>query len=667
MELSFNNKKKKKSQSRHSSLKGDIKELKKIVLVGNPNVGKSVLFNRLSKAYVTVSNYPGTTVTIDTSKAVIGNTVYGILDTPGMYSFTPITEEERIARNVLLEQKPDIILHIVDAKNIDRMLHLTVELIEANLPVILVLNMMDETEERGLKINIESIEKMLDIPVVGTVSTTGKGIDVLKKRIIEFKKKKIKKTEYNPILEDSTKTIIKNLKETYPISKKVISLLLLQGDKDIEKLVKNKEQDFKIIKKIIDETKEKHNRPLNYLITIERQNKIKNIVNKTVIQDKKIKLNFGEKLSRLMMNPLTGIPIFLAVIYFGLYQFVGVFGAGTLVDFLEAGVFETHINPYINNFLTTYVPWVWLQDLIGMDHGIITLGIRYAIAIIFPIVATFFIVFSIIEDTGYLPRLAMLIDRIFKKIGLNGRAVIPMVLGFGCDTMATVVTRTQETKKERIITTLLLALAIPCSAQLGVIFAILTGYPKALVVWIFVITMVFLFIGYLAAKVIPGEKPYFYMEVPPLRIPKLSNVLTKTYARMVWYFKEVLPLFILASILIWAGKLTGLFELVISGLEPIVRFVGLPNETTSAFLYGFFRRDYGVAGLYDVQGVLTGIQLVVAATILTLFLPCIAQLSIMIKERGWKTTIAMVLFIVPFAFFVGFILNLILTTLGVQL
>ena len=666
MKLRVKNKKK-KSQSCHNSLNENIEGLKKIVLVGNPNVGKSALFNRLSKAYVTVSNYPGTTVTIDISKAIIQGKKYGIMDTPGIYSLTPITEEERVARNVLLEQKPEVVLHVVDAKNIERMLHLTIELIEAKLPVILVLNIMDESEEKGLRIDIEELEKILNIPVVGTVSTTGKGINVLKKRIIEFKKKKIKKTEYNPILEDSTKAILKNLKETYPISKKAISLLLLQGDKDIEKLVKNKEQDFKIIKKIIDETKEKHNRPLNYLITIERQNKIKNIVNKTVIQDKKIKLNFGEKLSRLMMNPLTGIPIFLAVIYFGLYQFVGVFGAGTLVDFLEAGVFETHINPYINNFLTTYVPWVWLQDLIGMDHGIITLGIRYAIAIIFPIVATFFIVFSIIEDTGYLPRLAMLIDRIFKKIGLNGRAVIPMVLGFGCDTMATVVTRTQETKKERIITTLLLALAIPCSAQLGVIFAILTGYPKALVVWIFVITMVFLFIGYLAAKVIPGEKPYFYMEVPPLRIPKLSNVLTKTYTRMVWYFKEVLPLFILASILIWAGKLTGLFELVISGLEPIVRFVGLPNETTSAFLYGFFRRDYGVAGLYDVQGVLTGIQLVVAATILTLFLPCIAQLSIMIKERGWKTTIAMVLFIVPFAFFVGFILNLILTTLGVQL
>ncbi|MAH32796.1 ferrous iron transport protein B [archaeon] len=666
MKLRVKNKEK-KSQSCHNSLNENIEGLKKIVLVGNPNVGKSALFNRLSKAYVTVSNYPGTTVTIDISKAIIQGKKYGIMDTPGIYSLTPITEEERVARNVLLEQKPEVVLHVVDAKNIERMLHLTIELIEAKLPVILVLNIMDESEEKGLRIDIEELEKILNIPVVGTVSTTGKGINVLKKRIIEFKRKKIKKTEYNPILEDSTKAILKNLKETYPISKKAISLLLLQGDKDIEKLVKNKEPDFKIIKKIIDETKEKHNRPLKYLMTIDRQDKIKNIVNKTVIQDKKIKLNFREKLSRLMMNPLTGIPIFLAVIYFGLYQFVGVFGAGTLVDFLESSVFEAHINPYIDNFLTTYVPWVWLQNLIGMDYGIITLGLRYAIAIIFPIVATFFIVFSIIEDTGYLPRLAMLIDRIFKKIGLNGRAVIPMVLGFGCDTMATIVTRTQETKKERIITTLLLALAIPCSAQLGVIFAILSGYPKALMVWIFTTTMVFLFIGYLASKIIPGEKPYFYMEVPPLRTPKLSNVLTKTYTRMVWYFKEVLPLFILASILIWIGKLTGLFDLIISGLEPIVRFVGLPNETASTFLYGFFRRDYGVAGLYDIQNILTGAQLVVAATILTLFLPCIAQLSIMIKERGFKTTIAMVLFIVPFAFLVGFILNLILTTLGVQL
>lgn len=648
-------------------MREDITGLKRIVVVGSPNVGKSLLFNRLSKAYVTVSNYPGTTVTIDTSKATIGQTVYGISDTPGMYSLMPITEEERVARNILLEERSETVLHVVDAKNIDRMLHLTIELIEAGLPVILVLNMMDEAEKAGINIDIELLEKTLNIPVVGVVSTTGQGIDFLRKRINNFENKTAAAVEYSPYLNNIIGRITASLRGNYVISKKAIALLLLQADQDIEKLVKVKEAEFELIKKYIDEIKEKQSQPLKYLIMLERQNKINNIVSWAVRQNRIANLTFKEKLSRAMMAPLTGIPLFLVVIYFGLYQFVGVFGAGTLVDFLEANVFEIYVNPFINNFLTAYVPWLWLQELIGLDYGIVTLGIRYAIAIILPIVATFFIAFSIIEDSGYLPRLAMLIDRVFKKIGLNGRAVIPLVLGFGCDTMATIVTRTQETKKERIITTLLLALAIPCSAQLGVIFALLSGYPKALMVWLFIIIIVFLFIGYLASKIIPGEKPYFYMEVPPLRLPKLSNVLTKTYTRMAWYFKEVLPLFVLASILIWFGKLTGLFDFIISGLEPLVGLIGLPDKTAEAFLFGFFRRDYGMAGLYDVQSALTGAQLAVAATVLTLFVPCVAQFSIIWKERGWKTTLAIVLFILPFAFLVGFMLNLILTKLNIQL
>jgi ferrous iron transport protein B len=244
-----------------------------------------------------------------------------------------------------------------------------------------------------------------------------------------------------------------------------------------------------------------------------------------------------------------------------------------------------------------------------------------------------------------------------------------MVLGFGCDTMATIVTRTQETRRERVITTLLLALAIPCSAQLGVIFAILSGNWEALLIWIGVLSLVFLLVGYLASRVIPGERASFYMEVPPLRLPKISNMLVKTYTRLQWYFTEVLPLFILASIMLWAGKLTGVFDIVISGLEPLVEFIGLPPEAAIAFLYGFFRRDFGAAGLYDLHssGVLLGVPLVVAAVTLTLFIPCIAQFSVMLKERGIKTALAIALFIFPFAFVAGFILNLILTTLGVSL
>jgi ferrous iron transport protein B len=370
-----------------------------------------------------------------------------------------------------------------------------------------------------------------------------------------------------------------------------------------------------------------------------------------------------------MMHPISGGVIFLAVVYLGLYQFVGVFGAGTLVDFIESTVFGEWINPWFADLATRFIPWTIAQDLFVGEYGIITLGLTYAIAIVFPIVGTFSIVFAIVEDSGYLPRLAMLIDRVFKGIGLNGRAVIPIVLGFGCDTMATIVTRTQETRRERVITTLLLALAIPCSAQLGVIFGILSGSPGALLVWIGAVIFVFLLVGFLTARLLPGERASFYMEVPPLRMPRIGNVLSKTVSRLEWYFVEVLPLFVLASVVLWVGGLTGVFDVIVGGLEPVVELLGLPREAAVAFLYGFFRRDFGAAGLFDLNsaGLLTGVPLVVSAVTITLFVPCIAQALVMVKERGLRTAVAIVAFVFPFAFLVGFALNWLLTTLGVTL
>jgi ferrous iron transport protein B len=341
-----------------------------------------------------------------------------------------------------------------------------------------------------------------------------------------------------------------------------------------------------------------------------------------------------------------------------LYEFVGVLGAQTLVNFLETNLFGNLINPWIDTFLKQIIPWPVLRDLFGGDFGIITLGIRYAIAIVLPIVGTFFFAFSIIEDSGYLPRLAMLIDRVFKHIGLNGRAVIPMVLGFGCDTMATIVTRTLETPRERILSTLLLSLAIPCSAQLGVMLGLLTGHVWMLIIWAFIVLGVFLLVGWLSAKLLPGERPSFYMELPPMRLPKLRNILVKTYTRMEWYFKEVFPLFIMASVIIWFCRLFGIFDIAIKALVPLVRFIGLPDQTAMVFLFGFFRRDYGAAGLYDMRATMTSAQILVATVTMTLFMPCIAQLSVTIKERGWKTAAAITAFILPFAIGVGGLLNL---------
>ena len=290
-------------------------------------------------------------------------------------------------------------------------------------------------------------------------------------------------------------------------------------------------------------------------------------------------------------------------------------------------------------------------------------------AIVLPIVNTFFLAFPVLEDSGYLPRLAMLLDRLFKKIGLTARAVIPLVPGLGCDTMAVLVTRTLETRREKPIAALLLALAVPCSAQMGVILGLLGSHPAGLAVWGAVIVGVFIAAGFLAARFMSGDPPSFYMELFPLRLPRPGNVLVKTYSRMVWYFKEVLPLFLLASVLIWLGQITGLFQLLVGGLAHVVRLLGLPDEAAVAFLFGFFRRDYGAAGLYDLQstGALAGNQLVVAAITPTLFLLCIAQLLIMKKERGTGLVLLSAAGTTAIALVVGVATHLALEGLGVRL
>ncbi len=467
-------------------------------------------------------------------------------------------------------------------------------------------------------------------------------------------------------IEIAAETIEALLKAEYPISKRAIALLLLQEDDEVRSIVKEREpQMLEEIDGIIEKATTHFVNPISYELALERQNEIRNIVSR-VVKIEKEKVSFQERLSRLTMNPITGLPILFVVLYLGLYKFVGVFGAGTVVNFLEGTIFEKYLNPAITAFFARIMPWQALQDLFVGEYGVITLGFKYAVALILPIVTFFFLVFSLIEDTGYLPRLAMLIDRIFKKIGLSGRAVIPMVLGLGCDTMATMVTRTLPTKRERIISTMLLSLAVPCSAQLGVILALLAGRPKALLLWAGVIWSVFIFVGFLTSKVLPGERPSFYMEVPPLRLPKISNIITKTYVRVKWYAKEVLPLFLLASVFIWLGKLTHLFDLVINLLQKPVKFIGLPPEAAKIFLFGFFRRDYGAAGLYDInkEGLLNGTQLVVSCVVLTLFLPCIAQLLMSIKERGWKTGLGISFFTLFFSFGVAYLVNLILSRLG---
>jgi ferrous iron transport protein B len=651
-----------------------------VTIVGSPNVGKSVLFNALTGVYVTVSNYPGTTVEITRGKGRLDGLEIGVIDTPGMYRLLPLTGEEQVAREILLRERPDVVIHVVDAKNLERMLPMTLQLIEAGLPIILNLNLMDEAERQGVQIDVPALEHALGVPVVATALTLGQGTNQLKEEIVSYLRRSRSinslspssqaTVQYHPIIEEALVGLGARLNGygDHRLTNRALGLLLLQDDDEIATLVRHQvgQHTAEELQQITAATQAQFKQPLPYLIACQHRQVAQHLLQPVLALPERRISGFSERLSEAMINPLTGIPILLLTLFL-LYEFVGVFGAQTLVGFLEGTVFGSIINPWVDGLLAKLIPWVVVRELFGGDYGIITLGVRYAIALILPIVGTFFLVFSIIEDSGYLPRLALLIDRVFKKIGLNGRAVIPMVLGFGCDTMATIVTRTLETRRERIISTLLLALAIPCSAQLGVMLGLLSGRPGLLVVWAAIVTGIFLWVGFLAARIMPGEQPIFYMELPPLRLPTFSNVLVKTYSRMEWYFREVFPMFILASILIWAGQLTGLFDLVINILAPLVRWIGLPDQAAVAFLFGFFRRDFGAAGLYDLREVMTGTQLLVATTTITLFVPCVAQFAVTLKERGWKTALAISAFIFPFAFLVGGLLNKLLIALGVTL
>jgi ferrous iron transport protein B len=647
-----------------------VKQQRKLLLFGAPNVGKSVIFNQLTGAYAIVSNYPGTTVEVSRGRAVIGDAAFEVADTPGTYSLSPLSEDEAVARDMLLDEVPDLVLHVVGARDLRRMLPMTLQLIEAGLPVVLDINIIDEAERAGLAVDATALGRELGLPVVATAAAAGVGLDQLRAVLTSPPEMRPVTIHYPEPIEGAVAQIVRLLRGEYGVSHRAVALLLLQEDAGVRaRLGRLDPQAAEEVEAIVAEAERRCPQPLGFPIAVARQEAADAIEARVVRRvARPLRPSFTETLGRLAMHPLAGLPILAAVVYFGLYLVVGKLGAGVAVDFLEK-LFERHLDPAVTGAVNRLLPWPVLDKLFVGDYGVITLGLRYAFAIVLPLVTAFFLMFALLEDSGYLPRLAMMVDRLFKRIGLSGRAVIPLVLGLGCDTMATLVTRVLETRRERVIATFLLALAIPCSAQLGVILGLLAGHPAALGVWAGVVAAVFVLSGFLAARVLPGAASRFYIEIPPLRWPSLRNVLTKTWNRVRWYAAEVIPLFLLASVLLWIGEITRLFNLVIAGLRPVVHLLGLPDASADAFLFGFFRRDYGAARLFDVHsgGAISGVPLLVAMVTITLFVPCIAQFMVMQKERGLRAALAVIAIILPFAFGVGWLLNVILVALKVQL
>jgi ferrous iron transport protein B len=645
--------------------------LDKVLLIGNPNVGKSALFGLLTGTYVTVSNYPGTTVEVTYGNAVLNKTRTLVIDTPGVNSLVPMSEDEKVTRDILLTDRAGVVVQVADTKNLRRGLLITLQLAEMAVPFILDLNMDDEARSRGIVINQEKLSQLLGIEVVKTVAIRRSGIDKLLKGI-QHPRPSIVNVRYDDAIEGGIRDIFALLPETY-ISRRALALMILAGDESLKGWLHANLQDHVIeeIEKIRQAVQSKFNNSLGYLINQRRMKKADEILAQVLSLHEAGKGSaIAFHLGKWSMHPLYGLPILLAVLYI-VYQFVGVLGAGTAVNFLEKTVFGEYLNPWATKIVHFILPVPILQELIIGDYGLVTMALTYAIAIVLPIVGFFFIAFSLLEDSGYLPRLAVMVNKVFKIMGLNGKAVLPMILGLGCDTMATLTTRILETKKERILVTLLLALGVPCSAQLGVILGLIAGLSGlATTIWLGTVVAVMLLVGYLAAKVIPGEPSDFVLELPPIRVPQLTNILVKTLARVQWYLKEAVPLFILGTFILFVGHKIGALAYIQKMTDPIVvNFLGLPSKAAEAFVIGFLRRDYGAAGLFMLakEGLLDPIQIVVSLTVMTLFVPCIANFFMMVKERGMKAALYMVAFIFPFAFGVGGALNWVLRTLKVVL
>ncbi len=643
-------------------------EAPSICLVGNPNVGKSAIFGLLTGRYVTVSNYPGTTVEITRGEAYIQKKKYQIIDTPGVNSLIPMSEDEKVTRDILLQKKSDTVVHVADSKNMKRSLFITIQLIEMGLPLVIDLNMRDEASSRGIDIDESALSEIFGLDVVSTIAVQKKGINSLKKVAVKPRVSDYK-FNYDSNIEEYISRIEPLLPESH-ISRRSAALMVLSGDKTLRSwLLSNLDKEkINLIESYINKAAEKYSQPVSYVISEQRLKVVEEIAEKIIKKTATQRKRLSDFFEEVTIHPAWGFPFLMVVLYL-VYEFVGRFGAGTLVDFFEDIIFGEYLNPWAVKIVKVLMPVQLLQELLIGPYGVITMALTYAIAIILPITATFFIAFSIMEDSGYLPRLAAMLNKVFRIMGLNGKAVLPMVLGLGCDTMATLTTRILDTPKERLIVIILLALGVPCSAQLGVIIGMFGQQPvSAVLIWAGTLVSVIIFVGYISAKLIPGQRADFILELPPLRLPQLSNVLIKTLWRIEWYLKEAVPLFILGTLILFTADKLRILPLAQKMASPVVVSVlGLPAEAAESFIMGFLRRDYGAAGLFNLQkqGLLNTEQVVVSLVTITLFIPCIANLFMIIKEKGMKIAMLTAAFVFPFSILVGGVLHRVLLMLKI--
>jgi ferrous iron transport protein B len=599
-----------------------------VVLVGNPNVGKSVVFNALTGTYVDVSNFPGTTVEL--SHGRFGGV--DVIDTPGVYGVSSFNDEETVARDVILFA--DRIVNVVDAVHLERDLFLTLQLADMGLPMVVALNMADEARREGVAIDRDLLEDLLGVPVVETVAVEGTGIAELKAALEHARPGHPDPELLGPLSEAQTK-----------VHNRAEALLVLEGDAEVA---------------------ERHGLEPGTMrdeIYTRRRARVDDLSHH-VVREEIRGASMRAKLSMWMMHPLTGVPMLLALLAV-MYLVVGKLIAGNLVGFLQGTLFERHWYPFVQGIVGhVSAPGSPVFELLAGQFGILTMTPATLLGVILPLVTGFYFLLSLLEDTGYLPRIAALADRSLNSMGLNGRAVIPLILGLGCVTMGTLTTRILGSRRERFIATTLMAIAVPCSAQLGIVAALMaTTAPVYTVAYFLILLAVFVGLGTALNKLVPGESTDLLIDLPTLRMPRLDNIARKTGVKVWNFMREVALFFVGGTLFLGLLKATGALAWIVEAARPLVSgWLGLPPQTATAFVMGLIRRDFGAAGFFSMH--LSGPQLLVAMVTITLFVPCMASALVVLKERGWRYLIGLFVGSLGSAFLLGGIVHQVIRLFG---
>ncbi|PSR22237.1 MAG: ferrous iron transport protein B [Sulfobacillus acidophilus] len=564
-----------------------------IVLAGNPNVGKSVVFTQLSGRYAEVSNFPGTTVEVMEGRLGPDR----LVDTPGVYGLSRFTDEERITLDAV--RHADLVVQVVDGTHLPRDLFLTWQLIDAQIPLVVAVNLVDELRRLGGAVDIRALQEILGVPVVAISGLSGEGL-----------------AELTQMIEKGSQPSPKGRAFEAPcVSNRLDAMLWNEEDALLAQICQN--------------TPPVNNRTVVYS---ERRLRADETA-QAVFTPTRPASAVNQWLGHVLLTPF-GSVIALAVVLLSVYYLVGVVVANVVVSHIESAM-TVAVLPVLTALVGDFVPpgSIAYRLLVG-QYGLISAGLIYLVALLLPLIIAFYLLLATMEDSGYLPRLATMLDRFFLRLGLNGRAVIPLVLGFGCVTMATVTTRILSTERERTIATILLAWTIPCSAQMGVITGLLSGlgWPFALTYGL-TIAGLFVIVGTLLDRTLAGRPAALLLDLPPLRWPSPMNILEKTRIKVVAFLKEAGPLFLLGSGVVELSQMTGLLPALSDRVGPLMQsWLGIPGAAAPAFILGFIRRDFGAVGLY-ASG-LSPHQILTGAVTLTLFVPCIASTLVIFKERG---------------------------------